>query len=125
MIGFESKGSFKNTETFLNRMRQGDIFRHLDKYGRDGVEALKAATPVDTSETASSWYYEVGSKNGSYYISWNNSHSDGGSPVAILLQYGHGTGTGGYVAGRDYINPAMKPVFDKIASDMWKVVTSS
>jgi hypothetical protein len=124
VISFESKGSFNKTEAFLRRSRHQDILAQLEKYGRSGVDALRANTPVESGETAEGWYYEVGRKGSVYYISWNNSHVNNGVSVAILLQYGHGTGTGGYVQGRDYINPAVRPIFDRISSDVWKVVTS-
>lgn len=127
MAGFSlnSKGGFTGTEKYLRSISQGEIFRQLDKYGKEGVAALSAATPVDSSETASSWSYKVKRTRGSYTIEWLNDHSEDGVPIAIILQYGHGTGSGGYVRGRDYINPAMKPVFDKIATNVWKAVTSA
>ncbi len=125
MITFESSGSFDRTEKFLSRMSRGDIFQSLESAGQAGVQALAAATPVDTSETANSWSYTVKRTRGSYSIEWTNGHIVAGVPVVILLQYGHGTGTGGYVRGRDFINPAIKPVFDKIANDVWKAVTSA
>lgn len=125
MIEFESSGSFNNTESFLKRMLSGDpILSVLNKYGQKGVSALQAATPVDTDVTASSWSYEVGKEGGGYFIAWKNSHMVAGTPLVILLQYGHGTGTGGYVEGRDFINPAIQPIFDQIAADVWKEVTS-
>ena len=122
MITVSSPGSFKKTTDFLNKMIRGDHFRVLDRGGRRGVDALSAATPIDTGETAQSWYYEIEKGRGSYTITWYNRHEDGGAPVAILIQYGHGTGTGGFVQGRDFINPAMKPVFDKILDDVWREV---
>ena len=122
MFAISSKGSFKNTEKFLQSMSKGDIFRSLDKYGQAGVAALSAATPSESGATAAAWSYEITKRRGQYSISWTNSHMAGGVPVVILLQYGHGTGTGGYVQGRDFINPALKPIFDKIASDVWKEV---
>lgn len=125
MISLESKGSFKNAEAFLNYMKKDDIFAALDRYGKEGVAALSAATPVDSGLAASSWYYEVTKARGSYSIEWLNSDVENGFPVAIRLQYGYGTGTGGYVQGRDYINPALRPVFDRIANDVWKAVTSA
>jgi hypothetical protein len=125
-MGFSltSKGSFKNTETFLNKMLRGDIYGNLSKYGQQGVAALSAATPVESSLTANSWYYEIEKKGKTVTIIWRNSNVVNGVPIAIILQYGHATGTGGYVQGRDYINPAIKPVMDQIALDVWKVVTS-
>lgn len=125
MIEFESSGSFDKTESFLTKMSKGDIFQALDKYGQMGVLALSGATPVDTGASAASWSYEVKRSVGSYSISWTNGHMVAGVPLVILLQYGHGTGTGGYVSGRDFINPAIRPVFDKIAEDVWKAVTSA
>lgn len=125
MIIIESKGDFKNTEKFLRKISKGDIFRSLDKYGQEGVAALSAATPAESGATAAAWSYEVTKGRGQYSISWTNGHIVGGVPVVILLQYGHGTGTGGYVQGRDFINPALKPIFDRIASDVWKAVTSA
>lgn len=111
------------TKAYLNRLRNRDIFSTLEKYGQIGVDALSAATPVDSGETAASWYYEIVSRRGYYSIRWRNSHEEGGSPIAILLQYGHGTGTGGYVQGRDYINPAISPIFDQIEAEVRKVVS--
>lgn len=125
MISYTVKGSFKNLEAFLGKMSKADIFAALDVYAQEGVRALRAATPVDSGVTASSWGTKVEKTRGSYTISWTNTHIVSGVPIAIILQYGHGTGTGGYVAGRDYINPAMKPIFDKIAEQAWKVVTSA
>jgi len=119
-----SSGSFKNTEGWLKKLAKSDFYSKMDEYGRRGVMALSSATPVDSGETATSWYYEIARKNGYTSIEWRNSHMAGSTPVAILLQYGHGTGTGGYVQGRDFINPAIQPVMDKIAADVWKVVTS-
>lgn len=123
MITIKVSGSFKNTETFLNRMKNREQFRILEKYGPIGVRALSDATPVDSSLTSKSWTYEVISKAGFYSIEWRNTHIENGVPIAIILQYGHGTGSGGFVQGRDYINPAMRPIFDKMVNDMWKVVT--
>lgn len=125
MITFESTGSFKNTENFLNAMTKRDIFASLDKYGREGVAALSKATPVNSGLASDSWSYEIKRGNGSYSIIWKNTDIENGFPVAIMLQYGYSTGTGGYVQGRDYINPAIKPIFDRIADDVWRVVTSS
>lgn len=124
MIQVESKGSFQNTENFLNYMTKDDIFTSLSTYGEIGVQALASATPIDTGLTANSWTYEVVKDGSSWSIIWSNTNVVAGTPVAILLQYGHGTGTGGYVEGRDYINPALRPVFDEIADEVWKVVTA-
>lgn len=125
MISVSSKGDFANTIKALKKMSSNDVFRALDSAGRSGVAALSAATLIDSGETSQSWSYTVQKSKGGWSIEWTNSHMAGSTPVAILLQYGHGTGTGGYVQGRDYINPAMKPVFDKIAADVWKAVTSA
>jgi hypothetical protein len=120
-----SSGSFSNTDRFLNHMSKGDIFKSLEGYAQRGVEALASATPESTGVTAASWGYEIDTSGKSYTIRWTNTHLAGSTPVAILLQYGHGTGTGGYVQGRDYINPAIQPIFDQIAAEVWKEVTSS
>ena len=97
----------------------------LDKYGQKGVDALASATPRESGETANSWSYEITGGDGNYAIQWNNSHVNKGVNIAIILQYGHGTGTGGYVVGRDYINPAVQPIFDEMAETIWKEVESS
>lgn len=125
MISVSSKGDFAKTVKSLNKMSTSSIFKALEAGGRSGVAALSAATLKDSGETSQSWDYTVTKSKNNWSIEWTNSHMAGSAPVAILLQYGHGTGTGGYVAGRDYINPAMKPVFDKIAADVWKAVTSA
>lgn len=124
-FSFTSSGDFRKTEKFLKTLSEGDIFKTLDRFGRQGVAALSAATPVDSGLTAMSWDYEITRTRKSWSISFTNSHMAGTVPVAILLQYGHGTGTGGYVQGRDYINPAMQPIFDQIADEAWKAVTSA
>lgn len=125
MITIQSSGSFENTERFLKKMSKSDILKALGGYGAEGVRALAGATPVDSGLTASSWGYETFKRGGTYNIVWTNTNVHNGIPVAILLQYGHGTRTGGYVSGRDYINPAIQPIFDRIAADVWKVVTTS
>lgn len=125
MISVSSKGDFAKTIKSLNTMKSSSIFKALESAGRSGVTALAAATLKDSGETSQSWDYTVTRSKNNWSIEWTNSHMAGSTPVAILLQYGHGTGTGGYVAGRDYINPAMQPVFDKIAADVWKAVTSA
>lgn len=122
MFSFSTSGSTDKTEAWLKRLAEGDIFASLEKYGQEGVDALSAATPVDTSETANSWYYEVVKDRESWSIIWGNSHVVDGRPIAVLLQLGHGTGTGGYVEGRDYINPALRPIFDRILAEAEKVV---
>lgn len=107
----------------MERIKEIIHFGLLDKYGRDGVAALSSATPVDSGNTANSWYYEIENKKGQVRINFLNSNINQGVPIAIILQYGHGTGTGGWVQGRDYINPAIQPVFDRILQDIWKEVT--
>lgn len=124
-VSMSTSGSFKKTESFLRTMQKKDIFAALEGYAQEGVRALQAGTPVDSGLAASSWGYEVRKSRGTYTITWTNSDVENGFPVAIMLQYGYGTGTGGYVAGRDYINPAMKPIFDQIADKVWKAVTSA
>ena len=123
MITFKHKGDFSNLTRFLERAKEAVHIGDLDKYGRAGVEALASATPVDSGETANSWYYEITNSNGSAKITFNNSNIQNGVPIAIILQYGHGTGTGGWVEGRDYINPAIQPIFDEIANNAWREVT--
>ena len=125
MITVKQSGSFKNIEKFLKAMLKRDIYKALDYYGRTGVDALASATAIDSGISADSWYYEVEETRSTYSISWFNSNTVDGVPIVILLQYGHGTGTGGYVEGEDFINPAIKPVFDKIADSVWKAVTSA
>ena len=125
MISFRQKGDFSKLTKFLERAKESVKLGDLDKYGRAGVEALASATPVASGLTASSWYYEIENKNGSATITFLNRNIQNGVPIAIILQYGHGTGTGGWVQGRDYINPAIQPLFDKIADDAWKEVTKS
>lgn len=125
MLSFSSKGSFNNLESFLQKMRTTSIFQQLSHIGQEGVNALAAATPVESGLTAASWTYEIIQDATSYSIVWGNTNIVDGRPIAILLQYGHGTGTGGYVVGRDYINPALAPIFDRFAAEAWKVVTSA
>lgn len=122
MISFEQKGDFRKLSSFFEKAKEAIKIGDLDKFGRAGVEALASATPVDTGLTASSWYYEINRQNGSVSIDFYNSNVQKGVPIAIILQLGHGTGTGGWVEGRDYINPAIQPVFDQIARDAWKEV---
>ena len=123
MIKFSHKGDFSKLTRYLEKAKEAARLGDLDRYGREGVAALAAATPVDTGLTAKSWYYEIEHAKGSVTIRFNNSNVQNGVPIAIILQYGHGTGTGGWVQGRDYINPAVRPIFDKIANDAWKEVT--
>lgn len=124
-ITFSSSGDFRRTKKSLTKMTSGEIFRALDKYGKQGVVALASATPADSGLAAASWGYEVQRSKTSWSITWTNTNVENGFLVVIGLQYGHGTGTGGWVAGRDFINPAIKPIFDRIADDVWKAVTSA
>ena len=124
-VKFEVSGGFTKTERFLNRMKRREYLNVLDEFGRDGVQALRNATPVDSGATAEAWDYEIKRTRNYTEIVWTNSNINDGVPIAVILQYGHGTGTGGYVQGRDYINPALRPIFDKIAEKAWKVVTSA
>ena len=123
MITFRHKGDFSKLTRFLEKAKETVRLGDLDKYGREGVAALASATPIDTGLTASSWYYEIENKNGRATISFHNSNIQNGVPIAIILQYGHGTGNGGWVEGRDYINPAIQPIFDKIVNNAWREVT--
>lgn len=122
-IKFRQKGDFSKLSKYLERVKEAARIGILNKYGREGVSALASATPVDTGDTANSWYYEIERGKGSARIIFGNRNLENGFPVAIMLQYGHGTGTGGWVAGRDYINPAIQPVFDEIAEAAWREVT--
>lgn len=124
-VKFEVSGGFTKTERFLNRMKRREYLNVLDEFGREGVQALRNATPVESGLTAESWDYEIKRTRDYTEIVWTNSNINDGVPIAVILQYGHGTGTGGYVQGRDYINPAIQPIFDKIAEKAWKVVTSA
>lgn len=121
MITFSHKGDFKKTLNFLQRAKKLN-FDDLREYGELGVEALAQATPKDSGRTADSWYYQIVETKNGYAIEFLNSNVVDGVPIAIILQYGHGTGTGGYVQGRDYINPAIRPIFDDIARKVWKEV---
>ena len=123
MITFRQKGDFSKLTSFLERAKEVVKLGDLDKYGREGVAALASATPVDTGKTAASWYYKIGHANGSTSISFYNSNIQNGVPIAIILQYGHGTRNGGWVQGRDYINPAIQPIFDRLADYAWREVT--
>lgn len=125
MLKITHKGDLSRTTAFLTNASKGrnNILRTLHTYGQKGVQALSMATPVDTGKTASSWSYEVTHSRGSFSICWHNANvTSDGTPVAILLQYGHGTGTGGYVQGVDYINPALRPIFDQMADEVWREV---
>lgn len=123
MISFRQKGDFSKLTRYFERVKEAVRRGELDKYGREGVAALASATPVDSGLTASSWYYEIVRTNNSISINFLNSNIQNGVPIAVILQLGHGTGTGGWVEGRDYINPALRPIFDKIANDAWREVT--
>ena len=123
MITFRHKGDFSKTFRFLERAKNAVNIGDLDRYGREGVAALASATPVDSGLTANSWYYEIVRTKNSVSIMFNNSNIQNGVPIAVILQYGHGTRNGGWVEGRDYINPAIQPLFDKIANDAWREVT--
>ena len=123
MISFRQKGDFSKLTNFLERAKETIKIGDLDKFGKQGVAALASATPKDSGVTAQSWNYEIENKNGSVTISFNNSNIQNGVPIAIILQYGHGTRNGGLVEGRDYINPAIQPIFDKIADNAWREVT--
>ena len=123
MIRIKHSGSFKNTERFLSKAQKLKLHNMLSRYAADGVQALAAATPVDSGKTASSWGYEVHISGSTYSVEWTNSNINNGVSIALILQFGHGTGTGGYVQGRDYINPAIRPIFDKMADAAWREVT--
>lgn len=124
-ITLSSNGDFNKVNNWLEKLLNLRSAGILDKYGRLGVEALSKATPVDTGLTASSWYYEIQRTDTTVSIYFMNSHRNKGVPIALILQYGHGTGTGGYVEGRDYINPAIQPVFDMLCNELWEEVTSA
>lgn len=125
MIVLKNKGDFSKTTNFLKRITKLDYKSILSKYGKMGVDALAKATPIDTGLTASSWSYEIVEDDGGATIYWKNSNVVKGVSIAVILQYGHGTGTGGYVEGTDYINPALRSIFEGIADDAWKEVTGS
>ena len=125
MIKFRQKGDFSKVTKYLAKVKDIAKLNNLDKYGREGVAALASATPVDSGLTANSWSYKIERQSGSVSISFHNTNINKGVPIAIILQYGHGTKNGGWVEGRDYINPAIRPIFDKIANDAWKEVTKS
>lgn len=123
MIHFRQKGDFSKLTRYFERVKKAVKLSDLDKYGREGVAALASATPIDSGKTANSWYYEIENKNGVIKISFLNSNINKGVPIAIVLQYGHGTRNGGWVEGRDYINPAIQPIFDSITENAWREVT--
>ena len=123
MIKFRQKGDFSKLSSYLEKAKETVRLGELDKYGREGVAALASATPVDTGLTAKSWYYKIVRKDGSVSLEFHNSNIQNGVPIAVILQYGHGTRNGGWVQGQDYINPAIQPIFDKIANNAWREVT--
>ena len=122
MISFRQKGNFSKLDRYFEKVREAAKLGVLDKYGREGVAALSSMTPIDSGETANSWYYKIENQNGRARILFCNSNINDGVPIAIILQYGHGTRNGGWVEGRDYINPAIQPIFDKIADNAWREV---
>lgn len=122
VVMFRQKGDFRRTSDFLKRANRLNLDAILNQYGQEGVKALRAATPKDTGTTANSWSYVIHKGTGSITITWSNSNIVDGVPIAVILQYGHGIRNGGYVQGTDYINPAMKPIFDKIAQRAWEEV---
>lgn len=124
MFSITQKGSFKNTERYLRKLKEAELYRVLDKYGALGVSALANATPVETGVTAGSWFYTIEQRPGYYSIRWHNSHEVNGTPLVVLLQYGHGTGTGGYVQGTDYIMPAVRDIFEQMSADIEREVRS-
>lgn len=123
VITFRHSGNFKKTEKFLKSAAKIDLQTLLERYAKEGVAALTKATPKDSGETAAAWAYNIQRTKNSYTIHWTNSNVNDGVAIAVILQYGHGTRNGGYVQGTDYINPAMKPIFDKIANEAWRAVT--
>lgn len=123
MIVFRHKGNFDKTSKFLNKMNGTKYTTVLQKYGKMGVEALASATPQNSGLTSDSWSYKIEEESGGKAIVWYNTNTNQNVNIALILQYGHGTGTGGYVAGRDYINPAIQPVFDSMIDEIWKEVT--
>lgn len=122
MITFRQKGDFSKVTKYLKKVKRSINIEDLDKYGKEGVSALSSATPFETGNTSNSWYYKIENKKGLIKLSFCNSNIQNGVPIAIILQYGHGTRNGGWVEGRDYINPSIQPIFDKIADKAWKDV---
>ena len=122
MISFRQKGDFSKLSKYFEKMKEAAKIGVLDKYGREGVAALSSAPPVESGKTASSWSYEIERQNGAVSIVFKNSNVNKGVPIAIILQLGHGTGTGGWVESRDYINPTIQPIFDKLANEAWEEV---
>lgn len=123
IITIKQKGDFKKADAYFKALNKSPWFNVLDKYGKIGVDALAKATPVDTGKTASSWEYKIEKKKDQITISWNNTNVVDDVPIAVILQYGHGTGNGGYVHGKDYIRPALKEVFEKLANEAWEEVS--
>ena len=124
-INLVAKGDYKKTFRFLSNLQNRSFLKKLDYYGQKGVEALSAATPKDSGKTSESWGYQIVEERGRCSIIWTNSNINDGVPIAVILQYGHGTNHGGYVKGMDYINPAMRPIFDEIADGAWREVKNS
>lgn len=124
MISFRHRGDFSKVTKYLNNLKNKNYINAVRKYAQRGVDALASATPVDSGLTASSWYYKIKDENGRVTISFCNSNIQNGVPIAIIIQYGHGTGTGGWVEGRDYINPSIQPIFNEIANEAWREVTA-
>lgn len=124
-ISIRHRGSFNKLERFLATMNRGNLFREVSQLAQKGTDALREATPVDSGLAASSWYHVVDINYYNTSIRWCNDNIENGFPVALMLQLGHGTGSGGYVQGRDYINPAIQPVFEYIQNSVWKAVTSA
>ena len=124
MIKITQKGDFKKATSYLEKLKDAIQLSSFDKYGQAGVNALSSATPVDSGKTANSWYYKIERTKNTISITFYKSNVNKGVPIASILQYGHGTGTGGWVEGRDYINPAIQPIFDKMAEEAWKEVTN-
>lgn len=124
MITIKTSGSFKKTKSLLKRGQNLELTDVLNRYGRKGVSALKAATPKDSGQTADAWDFEIEKTKGGCRIIWTNSNVHDGAVIAVLLQYGHATRNGGWVEGHDYINPAVRPIFEDIAESAWKEVTA-
>ena len=125
MIKIKHRGSFRHAEKFLQNGSKRAYISVLKRYGEEGVAALRESTPKDTGKTADAWSYSIEQSASGATIYWTNRHVNRGVNIAVILQYGHGTGTGGYVEGIDYINPALKPVFDRLAKEAWDAVTAS
>lgn len=124
VITYSHRGDFQKTDKWFHKMLERHYMNKLSAYGEKGVRALAAATPSDSGKTADSWGYEIRQENGALSIYWTNSNKNDGVNIAIILQYGHGTRNGGYVEGRDYINPAIRPIFDEMANEVWKEVVT-